>query len=602
MVTKPQVDSRAAVDFSSVKSAILARVANVRQVAEERKDANAVSELAALDEKLSTNRFYLAVLGQFKRGKTTLINGLLGADVLPVAVVPLTSIITMLSYGERPEVTVHFLSGETRPSQMEELEQYVTERHNPENRKGVKHVDVRYPSPYLKDGILLVDTPGVGSTYQHNTEVTHSFLVRVDAAIFLVSVDPPLTQAEAEFLRRAKEEVHHFFFVLNKIDLMAEAEMQESLSFSRAQIERQAGLATIELFPMSARMALEAKKAGDEQRLGASGLVEFEDALRRFLMKDKGLVLLESSLSDVLRVAGDLRFAIEVEVKAAAVPLAELQEKQHLLETELEKIEQERSDMNVLLAAEVNRLVGEVESDLNRRVEESIPWVRKRLQEFYTSHAGAGRGELGRLLDDFMTQEVEQVFNAWRVEEDQKMNKVFLTMSSRFAEKTNGIIREIRGVTSRLFDIGVETFESPEALRAETHLYYKVDPLFYFTIEKIPFVLPKFLFRSYALSKMRDKIKMELYRNAGRIRYDYLERIEKSINEFRKALNLKIDATLTGIRQAIERAISARRTSSQEYERQMADYRQCSQDLEAVVRDCKDLLRQVALSGGTAHK
>jgi hypothetical protein len=496
--------------------------------------------------------------------------------------------------GDRPEVTVHFLSGETRPSQMEELEQYVTERHNPENRKGVKHVDVRYPSPYLRDGILLVDTPGVGSTYKHNTEVTHSFLAHVDAAIFLVSVDPPLTQAEAEFLRRAKEEVHHFFFVLNKIDLMTEAEMQESLAFSRAQIERQAALAAIELFPMSARMALEAKKAGDEQRLRASGLVGFEDTLRHFLMKDKGLVLLESSLSDVLRVAGDLRFAIEVEVKAAAVPLAELREKQHLLEAELEKIEQERNDMNVLLAAEVNRLVGEVESNLNRRVEESIPSVRKRLQEFYTSHAGAGRGELGRLLDYFMTGEVEQVFNAWRVEEDLKMNKVFLAMSSRFAEKTNVIIRNIRSVTSCLFDIGVETFESPEALRAETHLYYKVDPLFYFTIEKIPFVLPKFLFRSYVLSKMQDKIKMELYRNAGRIRYDYLERIEKSTNEFRKALNLKIDATLTGIRQAIERAISARRTSSQEYERQMADYRQCSQELEAIVQDCKDLLRQVA--------
>ena len=174
------------------------------------------------------------------------------------------------------------------------------------------------------------------------------------------------------------------------------------------------------------------------------------------------------------------------------------------------------------------------------------------------------------------------------------MNKVFLAMSSRFTEKTNAIIRNIRSVTSRLFDIGVETFESPEALRAETHLYYKVDPLFYFTIEKIPFVLPKFLFRSYVLSKMQDKIKMELYRNAGRIRYDYLERIEKSTNEFRKALNLKIDATLTGIRQAIQRAISARRTSSQEYERQMADYRQCSQELEAIVQDCKELLQQVA--------
>jgi len=310
-------------------------------------------------------------------------------------------------------------------------------------------------------------------------------------------------------------------------------------------------------------------------------------------MKDKGLVLLESVSSDVLRLAGDLRFAIEVEVKAAAVPLVELQEKQQLLEIELEKIEQERSDMNVLLASEINRLVGEVESDLNRRVEESVPSVRKRLQDLYTAQAKAGRSELGRRLDDFMKEQVEAVFNAWRLEEDHKMNKVFTAMSARFTEKTNTIVRNIRSATSRLFDIGVETFESPEALRAETHLYYKVDPLFYFAIDKIPFVLPKFLFRSYLLSKMQGKIKMELYRNAGRIRYDYLERIEKSTHDFRKALNLKIDATLGGIRQAIEHAVSAWRTSSEEYERHMATYRQRSEELDAIVRDCRAMLQRV---------
>ncbi len=588
----------AALDFGASRSATLRNVETIVRVAEKRGENAAVEEIRETAAKLTDNRFYLAVLGQFKRGKTTLINSLLGVDVLPVAVVPLTSIITILSYGERPEVTVHFLSGETRAIPMPELEHYVTERHNPENVKGVKHVEVRYPSPCLKDGMLLVDTPGVGSTYQHNTEVTHSFLAQVDAAIFLVSVDPPLTQTEAEFLRRAKEEVHHFFFVLNKIDLMTEAEMQESLAFTRTQIERQAGLSGIELIPMSARMALEAKQASDGQRLGASGLPAFETALSDFLMKDKGQVLLRSSLSDVLRVAADLRFAIEVEIKAAAVPLAELQEKQRLLEMELAKIEQERSDMNVLLAAEVNRLVGEVESDLNRRVEESVPAVRMRLQDLYTAQAKAGRSQLGRLLDDFMKEQVEAVFNTWRLEEDHKMNQVFTAMSSRFTEKTNAIIRDIRTVTSRLFDIGVETFDSPEALRAETHLYYKVDPLFYFTIDKIPFVLPKFLFRGYVLSKMQDKIKMELYRNAGRIRYDYLERIEKSTNDFRRALNLKIDATLGGIGQAIEHAIAARRTSSVEYERQMELYRQHSRELESIVRDSQALLAQVTAQRG----
>ncbi|MGO9211094.1 MAG: dynamin family protein [Terriglobales bacterium] len=584
---------RDALDFGAVRSAILSNVETIVRIAEERGENAAVEEIRETAAKLTNNRFYLAVLGQFKRGKTTLINSLLGEDVLPVAVVPLTSIITILSYGERPEITVHFLSGETQAIQMQELEHYVTERHNPENVKAVKHVEVRYPSPYLKDGILLVDTPGVGSTYQHNTEVTHSFLARVDAAVFMVSVEPPLTQAEAEFLRRAKEEVHHFFFVLNKIDLMTEAEMQESLAFTRSQIEQQTGLTATELFPMSARMALEGKKAGDEQRVRSSGLTAFEKALRSFLMRDKGLVLLQSVVSDVVRLAGDLRFAIEVEVKAAAVPLVELQQKQQLLEIELEKIEQERSDMNVLLASEISRLVGEVESDLNRRVEESVPSVRKRLHDFYSTHASASRSELGRRLDDFMKEQVEAVFNGWRLEEDHKMNKVFTAMSSRFTGKTNAIIRDIRTATARLFDIGVGTFESPESLRAETHLYYKVDPLFYFAIDKIPFVLPKFLFRGYVLSKMQDKIKMELYRNAGRIRYDYLERIEKSAHEFRKALNLKIDATLCGIRQAIEHAVSARRTSTEEYERHMATYRQRSEELDAIVRDCKTILRRV---------
>jgi len=184
------------------------------------------------------------------------------------------------------------------------------------------------------------------------------------------------------------------------------------------------------------------------------------------------------------------------------------------------------------------------------------------------------------------------VFNAWRIEEDRKMSGVFAAMSSRFGAKANAIIRHIREATSRLFEVGVETFESPAALRAETHLYYKLDPLFYFTIEKLPFVLPRFLFRSYVLGKMQDKITVELHRNAGRIRYDYLERIEKSTEQFRKELNLKIDATLSGIRQAIEHAMIARRTFSAEYDQQRETYQRYRRELQDVVEHCRLLLLQ----------
>ena len=99
-----------------------------------------------------------------------------------------------------------------------ELLEYITEKGNPRNQKGVREVDIAYPSDYLQDGVRVIDTPGVGSVYSHNTDVAYNYLPQVDAAIFVVTVDPPLSAAEQEFLKDIREYVHKLFFVLNKID------------------------------------------------------------------------------------------------------------------------------------------------------------------------------------------------------------------------------------------------------------------------------------------------------------------------------------------------------------------------------------------------
>ena len=581
-------------DFRGRKAAILEQLEPVRRIAAERDDARAADSLEGIANKLAANRFHLAVLGQFKRGKTTLINSLLGADVLPVAVVPLTSIITLLSYGQMPEVWVHFLSGESKQILIEELADYVTEPGNPANKRAVKHVAVRYPSAYLRDGVILADTPGVGSTYQHNTEVTHAFLAHVDAAIVLVSVDPPLTQVEAEFLRRARDEVHRFFFVLNKIDQMTEEEMRESLAFTAARIEEQLSMPQIQVFPLSARRALEAKKGGDKAGLKASGLPAFERELQKFLMTDKGLVLLASALADTLRVAGALRFALELERKALTVPLQELERKQATLAREFERIEQERRDMNVLLKNEVLQLLARVEADLKRHVERSTPAVLKRLDEFHAQHSGASRTGIGPLLDDFMMRQVEAVFNEWRKTEERAIGAAFAEMSGRFTDKTNRIIRDIQTLASGLFDLNVEVFDSPESLRAETQVYYMTDSLFAFALDKAPFVLPGFLFRRHVLNKMRERVHLELDRNSGRIRYDYLQRIEKSTEEFRRALNRKIDATLDGIRRALESAAARKHGSQADYEASSRVFARQGEQLGAIIEACRALAAEVA--------
>ena len=244
--------------------------------------------LHRLLDKLQQNRFNLVVLGAFKRGKSTLINALLGEAVLPTAIVPLTSVVTILGYGEQLSIEVLFHNGQSRQITQPQLVDYITERGNPRNQKGVREVKIAYPSDYLRDGVRIIDTPGVGSVYSHNTEVALNFLPRVDAGIFVVTVDPPLSAAEHEFLKDIREYVHKLFFVLNKIDYVEAAEHQEALEFTAQVLQTDLATERVKIFPMSAKLAQDGKLKGRSELLEASLLPQFESHLRQFLYQEKG--------------------------------------------------------------------------------------------------------------------------------------------------------------------------------------------------------------------------------------------------------------------------------------------------------------------------
>jgi ribosome biogenesis GTPase A len=128
---------------------------------DERPASPVVQGTRALLKKLAGQLFNVVVVGEFKRGKTTFVNALLGADVLPVAVVPLTSIVTAVTWGEEARAEVSFLDGRTESVPVEGLSRYVTERGNPGNGLGVDRAVLYYPAEELRDGVFLVDTPGV---------------------------------------------------------------------------------------------------------------------------------------------------------------------------------------------------------------------------------------------------------------------------------------------------------------------------------------------------------------------------------------------------------------------------------------------------------
>jgi GTPase Era involved in 16S rRNA processing len=127
----------------------------------------------------------------------------------------------------------------------------------------VSRVEISHPAPLLQQGVVLIDTPGVGSTLKHNTEVAHQILSQCDAALFLVSPDPPITEMELDYLQQIKQQLPRTFYLLNKVDFLDENEKKVSLRFLADQLSRFYSSAP-QVLPISARKGLQARQSGDE--------------------------------------------------------------------------------------------------------------------------------------------------------------------------------------------------------------------------------------------------------------------------------------------------------------------------------------------------
>ena len=178
------------------------------------------------------------------------MNAVIGREILPTGILPVTSAVTILRFGPRERLLIprpNSLLSEEAP--VSALPEYVTQDRNPGNRKQIDSVYLELPLPFLRRGLEFVDTPGVGSAIDVNTATTMSFLPRCDAAVFITSVDTPMTAVETAFLADIRQHAEKLFFVVNKIDLMEGREREEVLGYITQTIQQQTGAATLRIFP-----------------------------------------------------------------------------------------------------------------------------------------------------------------------------------------------------------------------------------------------------------------------------------------------------------------------------------------------------------------
>jgi hypothetical protein len=270
----------------------------------ERHDAH--DRIRELFSRLAEDRFNLVVVGRFSRGKTSLMNAILGTDRLPTGIRPLTSVITTVAYGSKEQAVVKFIGSHLhREIPLEDLPDYITEKGNSGNYRRVKVAEVQLPAEFLHRGFYFVDTPGLGSPIVANTRTTEEeFLPEADALLLVTSYESPLSGEELQTIRAAAS--RRVFVVINKQDLAAAPERVDVLAYLREQI-----LGDSKIFSVSARDGLDAKEQGDEQRLAASGLSGLEDELVRFLIEEKSSEFMRQMGERIAGLIRDLVPAVE---------------------------------------------------------------------------------------------------------------------------------------------------------------------------------------------------------------------------------------------------------------------------------------------------
>ncbi len=461
-------------DYTSIKDGLLAVIGELSG-----RDLDGSRRLQELQEKLVQQQFNLVVMGQFKRGKSTFINALLGTEIVPTAIVPLTSIVTLLCFGPQPKSVVHFLDGHSEETGISEIHRYVTEKANPKNRLNVKEVEVFYPCPHLKDGVRIIDTPGVGSVFDHNTEVAYAYLPNVDAGIFVVTADPPLSASEHRFLKEVRGYVDNLFFVLNKIDTVGEKDLAEALAFT-ADILQEDLKRSVTVWPISARLALEGRLEKDKNKLDRSGLPAFEEHLRQFLHKEKSKTFLQTMAASLMRYVSDESMAWQLEQEAAKLSLDELRAKAAQFEKFVRRTEKDAEEHHFILTGQIRKMHDVLDRDLNALKRERVLPLLTAIESHFRekTRSGADSRNLESELEELLYQEILDTFSVFREQAARKLADSLEAIYLDLAERTNQTITAIVNLAATLFAVELKPFTSVEKLTNKSDFYFllKDDP------------------------------------------------------------------------------------------------------------------------------
>jgi predicted GTPase len=446
--------SSAVQDYDYVTFDGAARLMRLADLAQELGSEPVAEEARELAVRIAEGRIYVACVGQFKRGKSTLLNALVGHEVVPTGFVPVTAVPTVIRFGEQLHARIRLRDGSWKDVAMADLKEYVTEELNPENKKGVEGAEVFVPSALLSSGMCFVDTPGLGSVFTGNTATTQAFIPHIDAVLVVVGADPPIAGEELALVEAVGRQVQDLILVINKADRTSDAERAAAEKFTREILEKRLGRPMGEVFEVSAAERMENRgPLRDWNNLLAS--------LHR-LVGDSGRDLVRAACDRGLqRLTEQLLAVVSEDRDALRRPIEESERRIALMKETIGEAERSMRELNFLFMAEQQRVsdyfVDRRQQFFCAALADSEAEFRAALPSIHVAFGPRYRRRLMRLAQEISRSKIMP----WIKPEQQEGERQYRMVGIRFVEMGNTFLK-------KLADAGLtELTRMPHALDPE---------------------------------------------------------------------------------------------------------------------------------------
>jgi hypothetical protein len=309
--------------LTALRESVLGLAEAIAALARDQVGAVAEEAVRAVATTVRDQSYQVVVCGEFKRGKSSLLNAIVGQEGLfPVGSELTTATVMTLRWGPRPRVVAQTVTAagtvreEIDPA---DIDKYVTAADDAQAWR-VGQLDVELPHERLASGVILVDTPGLGGVDDVHSAITMAFLPSADAVVLLLPAHQPATVSELDFAKRLTAEQPAVIFTLAMAD--QSLDIQERVEATRARLSSYLDVPpeALNILPVSAEEAWHARRTGDDRRLAASGLPALENQIWTTLVDQAAVRRLNAAVGTMTRLAQDATAPIASELAAMAGP------------------------------------------------------------------------------------------------------------------------------------------------------------------------------------------------------------------------------------------------------------------------------------------